>query len=61
MAQPRGLGKIPLKGATGLLFVAAICVLILIEVPAARWFLIGSVLLGAIVGGALYVWNSRVR
>jgi hypothetical protein len=61
MAQTRGLGKIPLKGATGLLFVLAMCVLILIEIPASRWFLAGSVVLGGVIGLALYFWNSRIR
>jgi hypothetical protein len=61
MAESRGLGKIPLKGVTGLLFVVAICVLILIEVPPARWFLAGSVVLGGVVGLALYLWNSRAQ
>jgi hypothetical protein len=61
MAESRGLGKIPLKGITGFLFVVAICVLILIEVPAARWFLAGSAVLGGVVGVALYLWNSRAQ
>jgi hypothetical protein len=59
MAESGGIGKIPLKGATGLLFVVAICVLILIEVPAARWFLLGSIVLGGLVGAGLYLWNNR--
>ena len=61
MAELGGLRKIPLKGATGLLFVIAICTVILIEIPAARWFLLGSLILGGLMGGALYLWNNRVR
>jgi hypothetical protein len=61
MAEPRGIGKIPLKGAGGILFVVVICILILIEIPAARWFLLGSVVVGGVVGAGLYLWNSRVR
>ena len=61
MAASGGISKIPLKGATGLLFVVAICAVILIEIPAARWFLLGSLILGGVMGGALYFWNNRAR
>lgn len=52
---------VPIKGVTGLIVVIAMLAFFLIEVPATRWFLLGSVVLGGTIGGLLYWWNNRER
>jgi len=47
--------RIPLKGATGLVFVIAFLLILLVAVPATRWFLLISVPAGALVGVILYL------
>ncbi len=41
---------IPVKGPAGLLFTIGVLVLFLIGLPAARWFLALSLLLGVVIG-----------
>ncbi len=53
--------RIPVKGLTGLIFVVAIMVILLVAVPATRWFLLLSVPAGALVGVILYLLRSRDR
>jgi L-asparagine transporter-like permease len=53
--------RIPLKGLTGLLFVVAVLGILLVAVPATRWFLLLSVLAGALVAVILYLLRSRDR
>jgi hypothetical protein len=43
------MNKIPVKGRIGLMFTIALVVIILIALPAARWFLAVSVVLGVLV------------
>jgi len=50
---------IPIRGMTGLIIVVAMLGFFLVEVPATRWFLLGSAALGGAIGGALYWWNNR--
>ncbi len=51
--------RIPVKGLTGLVFVVAVLVILLVAVPATRWFLLLSVPAGALVGVILYLLRSR--
>jgi|GEM_PF-898627 len=44
------IDKIPVKGPAGLLFTIGVLVLFLIGLPAARWFLALSLLLGVVIG-----------
>ncbi len=53
--------RIPVKGLTGLIFVVAIMVSLLVAVPATRWFLLLSLSAGALVGVILYLLRSRDR
>jgi hypothetical protein len=52
-----GLANIPTKGILGGILALGIMVTILIAVPAARWFLLFSVVAGALVAGILQVIN----
>jgi len=51
--------RIPVKGLTGLVFVVAFLGILLVAVPATRWFLLLSVPAGALVGVILYLLRSR--
>ncbi len=47
--------KIPAKGITGLVIVAALLLILLVAVPATRWFLLFSIPAGLLVSGILYL------
>jgi TM2 domain-containing membrane protein YozV len=47
-----------LRGSTGLIAVAAIILILLIWLPAYRWFFLISLGIGGIVAGILYFWNK---
>lgn len=47
--------KIPVKGITGLVIVVALLLILLVAVPATRWFLLFSIPAGLIVGAILYL------
>ena len=51
--------RIPVKGLTGLVIAVAILVILLVAVPATRWFLLVSVPAGALVAVVLYLLRSR--
>jgi hypothetical protein len=53
--------RIPVKGVAGLIFAVAFMVLILVAVPAARWFFALALPAGVLVGGVLCLWHSRSR
>ena len=55
------IDRIPLKGLTGLLIVAALLVILLVAVPATRWFLLFTVPTGALVALILYLLQRRQR
>ncbi len=57
--NPAGIPSGYLKGIGGIVIGAAFMVVILIGVPAARWFLAISIPLGLIVAGVLYLWHKR--
>ena len=45
------------RGGTGLIAVPAVVVVLLLWLPAYRWFLLISAGIGVLVAGALYTWN----
>jgi hypothetical protein len=45
------------RGAAGLIAVLAVVVILLLWLPAYRWFLLISAGIGVLVAGALYLWN----
>ena len=47
-----------LRGAAGLIAVLAVVVILLLWLPAYRWFLLISAGIGVLVAGALYVWHK---
>lgn len=52
---------IPAKGPMGLVFVVAVLLILLVAVPATRWFLLISLSAGALVGVILYLLRSQDR
>jgi hypothetical protein len=56
-----GIEKIPTKGVLGALVAVGILVIILVAVPAARWFLLISLPAGILVGVVLYFLHRRER
>lgn len=53
------IDKIPVVGVGGAIFTIGTMVILLIGIPAARWFLLGSAVLGGISGAGLYLWHKR--
>jgi hypothetical protein len=45
------------RGATGLLAVLAVVAILLLWLPAYRWFLVISAGIGILVAGGLYLWH----
>lgn len=53
------LSAIPVAGDIGgLLFVIGAIVTVLLGLPDLRWFVLGSVVVGAVLAGGLFVWRS---
>ena len=53
------LSSIPVAGDIGgLLFVIGAIVTVLLGLPDIRWFALGSVVVGAVLAGGLFVWRS---
>ena len=53
------LSAIPVAGDIGgLLFVIGAIVTVLLGLPDIRWFVLGSVVVGAVLAGGLFVWRS---
>ena len=46
-----------LRGASGLIAVLAVIALLVLWLPAYRWFLLISAGIGILVAGALYLWH----
>jgi uncharacterized membrane protein YqjE len=46
-----------LRGGASLIVAAALVLILLIWLPAYRWFFLGSLGLGVIVAAILYLWN----
>jgi hypothetical protein len=53
--------KIPTKGVLGTVVAVGIVAIILVAVPAARWFLLFTLPAGVLVGACLCLWHSRQR
>jgi MFS family permease len=49
-----------LKGSAGLIIAIAVVALLLIALPAYRWFFLISVLIGVLIAGGLALWH-RLR
>lgn len=54
-----GIEKIPTKGVLGALVAVGIMVIIVVAVPAARWFLLITLPAGILVGVVLYLLHRR--
>lgn len=46
------------RGAAGLIVAIAVVAILLIMLPAYRWFFLISVAIGVVVAGVLYLWNK---
>jgi uncharacterized membrane protein YqjE len=53
-----GEGRNFLRGAAGLLVAIAVVSVLLIMLPAYRWFFVISVAIGIVVAAILYFWNK---
>jgi MFS family permease len=49
-----------LKGSAGLIIALAVVVILLVALPAYRWFFLISVLIGLVIAGGLTLWH-RLR
>lgn len=54
-AEPSS-GKLSLRGKTGLLAAIAVVVVLLVGLPAYRWFFLISVGIGIVIAGGLALW-----
>jgi hypothetical protein len=54
-----GIEKIPTKGVLGALVAVGIMVIIVVAVPAARWFLLITLPAGILVGVVLYLLHRQ--
>ena len=45
------------RGGASLIVAAALVLILLIWLPAYRWFFLGSIAIGVVVAGILYFWN----
>jgi hypothetical protein len=53
------LSSIPVAGDFGgLLFVIGAIITVLLGLPDLRWFVLGSVIVGAVLAGGLFIWRS---
>lgn len=46
------------RGAAGLIVAVAVVAILLVMLPAYRWFFLISVAIGVVVAGVLYLWNK---
>jgi hypothetical protein len=54
------IDRIPVGGGVaGLIFAVGCCLIFLIGIPALRWFLLGSVVVGSVLGGLLWRWHKK--
>jgi hypothetical protein len=53
-AQP----KASFRGATGLIVAVGVVVILLIALPAYRWFFLISLAIGLVVAGILFLWHK---
>jgi hypothetical protein len=55
-----GRYRFSLKGSAGLIVAVAVVSILLIALPAYRWFFLISVLIGVVIAGGLALWH-RLR
>jgi len=55
-----GRYRFSLKGSAGLIVAVAVVTILLIALPAYRWFFLISVLIGVVIAGGLALWH-RLR
>jgi len=55
-----GRNRFSLKGSAGLIVALAVVTILLIALPAYRWFFLISVLIGVVIAGGLALWH-RLR
>jgi hypothetical protein len=55
-----GRNRFSLKGSAGLIVALAVVTILLIALPAYRWFFLISVLIGLMIAGGLALWH-RLR
>jgi uncharacterized membrane protein YccC len=55
-----GRYRFSLKGSAGLIVALAVVTILLIALPAYRWFFLISVLIGVVIAGGLALWH-RLR
>jgi hypothetical protein len=55
-SQP-AVSKSHFRGTAGLIVAVAVVLILLIALPAYRWFFLISVGIGAVVAAALHLWN----
>lgn len=58
MPDVKGKSRPFLKGIAGLAVALAVFVLLLIGLPAYRWFFLISIGIGVVVAGGLYLWHK---
>ncbi len=58
--EPKSSGRFrfSLKGSAGLIVAVAVVAVLLIALPAYRWFFLISVLIGLIIAGGLSLWHK---
>jgi len=56
--SPRPQRRLSIKGKTGLIVAVAVVALLLIALPAYRWFFLISVAIGVAVAVILYFWHK---
>jgi hypothetical protein len=59
-AESGGPYRFSLKGSAGLIVAVAVVTILLIALPAYRWFFLISVLIGVVIAGGLALWH-RLR
>jgi len=53
-----GQPKASFSGATGLIVAVGVVVILLIVLPAYRWFFLISLVIGLVVAGVLFLWHK---
>jgi hypothetical protein len=48
-----------LKGSAGLVVAVSVVAILLISLPAYRWFFLISVIIGLVIAGGLSIWNRN--
>jgi MFS family permease len=56
--EPGGRTGFNLKGSAGLIVAIAVVAILLIALPAYRWFFLISVLIGLVIAGGLTLWHK---